>query len=70
MHWLLVGDQTLYPQKTESAIMIMQSEVSVAEGTNFKSDERILAITSRTLVAAEADYYKSCYLECTRQSQE
>lgn len=31
-----------------------------------KSDERILAIVSRDIVAAEAHYHHSCYRLCTK----
>ena len=34
---IFVGDTTLRPQKTGSAIWIMHSEASVTEDTNFKS---------------------------------
>ena len=34
-----------------------------------KCDEKILAITNRDVVAAEAHYHRSCYMDCTRHQQ-
>ena len=51
----------------ESACKYLTQERSESQK---KTDERILTITSRELVAAEAHYHRSCYLEYTRQRPE
>ena len=44
----------------------LRGDDSVRRAAVFKKDQRILALASRELVAAEAHYHKTCYLNYTR----
>jgi len=48
----------------------LRSDETVRSVAQAKLDQRILAITSRELVAAEAHYHKSCYRKYTRGAME
>ena len=48
----------------------MQSDVTLREIATQRMDSKILAITSRELVAAEARYHRSCYNNYTRQKKD